>query len=73
MDIKPLMKPRTGANLDFLRSATTIPRGSDPMSVSAKIRKVFTMPWLIVDSIVEKVIDSPFDVMPAAYPGRSPL
>jgi ABC-type phosphate transport system ATPase subunit len=53
------MKPRTGANLDLRRSATIIPNGSEPMSVRAKIRKVFHMPEAIVVSIVEKVIYSP--------------
>ena len=53
------MNPHTGANLDFRSSATTIPKGSEPMSVSAKIRKVFHMPDAIVESIVEKVIIYP--------------
>ena len=53
------MNPHTGANLDFRSSATTIPKGSEPMSVSAKIRKVFHMPDAMVVSIVENVIIYP--------------
>jgi hypothetical protein len=56
IEIYTLTMPRTIANLDFLRSATIMPRGSDPISVRAKIRKVFHMPALIVESIVVKVI-----------------
>ena len=58
-DMKALMTARTGANLDLRSIAITIPSGSDPMRVRMKIRKVLTIPWLIVDSIVEKVIKIP--------------
>ena len=60
IDIYPFIKPLTGANFDLRRSATIIPRGSEPMSVRAKIRNVFHMPEAIVESIVEKVIYSPW-------------
>jgi hypothetical protein len=53
------MKPRTGANFDLRSSATIMPSGSEPMSVSAKIRKVFHMPDAMVESIVENVIIYP--------------
>lgn len=59
IDIYTLMKPRTIANLDLRRSATTMPRGSEPRSVREKIRKVFHMPEPIVVSIVVKVIKMP--------------
>jgi ABC-type phosphate transport system ATPase subunit len=60
IDIYPLINPRTGANFELRRSATIIPKGSEPMSVRAKIRNVFHMPEPIVESIVEKVIYSPW-------------
>ena len=74
--MNPFMKPLTGANFEFLSSATTMPRGSEPMSVSAKIRKVFHIPDAIVESIVENVIiypQFPFssDMSSAAVQSRS--
>ena len=75
MDMYTFMKPLTRLNLDLLSSATTMPRGSEPKSVSAKIRNVFHMPEAIVESIVENVIirpQFPFSLDNSSAAGRFP-
>ena len=59
------MKPRTTAKRLFLSSATTMPNGSDPMSVRAKIPQVRSMPTDIVESMVCSVIVAPRRGVPA--------
>ena len=51
-----LTTTRTSAKRDFLSSATIIPSGIEPKSVSAKMPKDLSMPMAIVENMVENVM-----------------